>query len=515
MLKIRELCVTLHGILEKRLIWMKKTKTTYLLIAVLLGSLAACNKMDDTTIALYDDAVITNFTLGTMNRYIDGVKTTYKGGEYLFHIDQNTRTIYNNDSLLLGTDAAHVVCGLSSLNNGAIWLVSPDKTEMTYHLATDSIDFTTPRLFRVYNSNGTGYNEYTVKVNVHQEDPDLFVWKKMTSIPVMSDLRTVAYGDYIYVFGNEGGVTKAYKSEDGTAWTAVTLPALTDANAWQNAIANEDSLYIMDGTKVYRTKDLATWDEDKSEIWGANKLVRLTAASSQELYGLSDEGMLMVKYCGLLDLGGWISADFEADINAEDLPTADMTTAVYPMVLSDSTDYVLMAGTKEDGTTRIGNVWRRIVDYSEVGLVSELKKYIEELIVAEEAEEGTEGITVNRPTWIRKWTFMESSKNAPYQIPALKNLQVIYYDNELFAFGGQSYQGDIEALSAFWCSRDNGITWKEDESFSMPPSDEMSEFDQSATSFSVVVGKEKEIWIVCAGTGEVWRGHLNRVAWDN
>ena len=30
---------------------MKKTKTTYLLIAVLLGSLAACNKMDDTTIA--------------------------------------------------------------------------------------------------------------------------------------------------------------------------------------------------------------------------------------------------------------------------------------------------------------------------------------------------------------------------------------------------------------------------------------------------------------------------------
>ena len=111
MLKIREMCVTLHGILKKSHILMKQIKTTYLLIAILLGSLAACSKMSETETELYDDAAITSFVLGTMNRYVNGVKSTYTGSEYLFHINQANRTVYNTDSLPMGTDVAHVVCG--------------------------------------------------------------------------------------------------------------------------------------------------------------------------------------------------------------------------------------------------------------------------------------------------------------------------------------------------------------------------------------------------------------------
>jgi hypothetical protein len=99
-------------------------------------------------------------------------------------------------------------------------------------------------------------------------------------------------------------------------------------------------------------------------------------------------------------------------------------------------------------------------------------------------------------------------------LPALHDLQVIYYGGELLAFGGRSYDNFIEPLTAFWRSRDNGITWKQDVEYSMPPIDGTTKFNNAASSFSTVVDDAENIWIVCAGTGEVWRGRLNKVAWD-
>jgi len=484
---------------------MKQIKTTYLLIAILLGSLAACSKMDDTQVTLYDDAAITSFTLGTVNRYVNGKKSTFSGSDYLFHIDQVTRTIYNSDSLPMGTDAAHIVCGLTTYNNSQPYIISTDGTYMTYHSSSDSIDFSTPRTFRVIASSGAGYTDYTVKVNVHKENPDSFVWKKMADIPVMNDLRTIMFNDQLYVFGNEGGTTTAYTTDDGSAWTPVTLPTTADGNTWQNAVATIDSLYIMCGTKVYRTQDFTTWDEDNSEVLDEASIKQLIGASSQEVYALSTSGMLMSKYSGNLNLGMWIPADFESDVNAEDLPTDDYAFTCYPMAYADSTDYVVMGGTKKIGDEWQGRVWRRIVDYSGVGILSELKKLIEE------AASGSETIS---STWIRQWTYMERTGNKLYELPALKNLQLVYYGEELLAFGGQSYDNEITPLIAFWRSRDNGITWKQDVNYTMPPIDGTTQFDNSATSFSAAADNEGNIWIVSAGTGEVWRGRLNRVAWE-
>ena len=37
--------------------------------------------------------------------------------------------------------------------------------------STDSIDFSQPRMVRVYNNSLNAYVTYTVKVNVHQQEP--------------------------------------------------------------------------------------------------------------------------------------------------------------------------------------------------------------------------------------------------------------------------------------------------------------------------------------------------------
>ena len=481
---------------------MKKIKTTYLLIAILLGVLTACTKTDDSETTLYDDAAITAFRLGTMNRYVDGVKSTYSGDTYLFHIDQNSRTIYNTDSLPAGTDVAHVVCSLGTYNNSMPFIVDLDGTYMTYYTGSDSIDFSTPRTFRVYSSSGSGYNEYTVKINVHKEDPEAFVWKKMADIPAMTGVRTLTYNNRIYIFGNEGGTTKAYSTTDGYSWTPAPLPVLTDGDAWQNAIANADSLYIMDGQTMYRSHDATTWIKDESMLPGGITLDRLLGASTTELYALTPNGTLVTKYCGN-DLPIWIEAEDETKSSFDALPTQDFNIVSFPMNLSDSTDYVLMVGNKKTDDKWGSHLWRRIVDYSETGIESLLVEYLTSLIQGKN----------DYPEWIRKWTYIVRANVHRYEMPALESTQRVWYDGVVLAFGGKSLTDPTEQpLGTIYKSRDNGITWKAETKYKMPPAEGTNMFNTDAASISATV-YNGHIWIVCAGTGEVWRGHLNRVAW--
>ena len=119
---------------------MKQIKTIYLFL-VALATLTSCLGAGDDETILYDDAVITDFSLGTMNRYIDGEKTTFKGSSYLFHIDAINHQIYNTDSLPTGTDVAHVICNISTMNNGVAYLLNEKRDSITYINSTDSLDF--------------------------------------------------------------------------------------------------------------------------------------------------------------------------------------------------------------------------------------------------------------------------------------------------------------------------------------------------------------------------------------
>ena len=178
MLKFREMCVNLHGILESKPIFMKHITTIYLFLAMLLA-MVSCQGTTDNTVTLYDDAIITSFSVTSIDCYVDGEKTTYSGSGYKFNIDPICHQIYNTDSLPMGTDIEHIRCTLKTMNNGMAWVVSKDGEMMTYFSSTDTIDFSTPRIFRIYPSRGQGYTEYTVKVNVHQEDGDDMKWTRM------------------------------------------------------------------------------------------------------------------------------------------------------------------------------------------------------------------------------------------------------------------------------------------------------------------------------------------------
>ena len=79
----------------------------------------------------------------------------------------------------------------------------------------------------------------------------------------------------------------------------------------------------------------------------------------------------------------------------------------------------------------------------------------------------------------------------------------------ILAIGGAGI-GDAtqEPWSQFYQSRDNGITWKYNSTYKLPEG-----FDEEATKVRLETDGQF-LWLYCSGTGQVWRGLLNKLGWE-
>lgn len=441
----------------------------------------SCNKSEDTTTALYGDAAITGFTLGNINCYVDGKKTIYAGSTYSFSIDQTNRIIFNIDSLPVGTDKAHVLCNITTLNNGSVWIQSVDDPNIIeYYSAYDSIDFSTDRKFDVYASDGTGYSTYTVKLNVHKQEGEQFVWTKMNPnnvIAQMTGLKAVTNGECKYIFGNHNGHTRVLSTSDGTSWTepVSNINTLFDADAWKNVCVKNDTIFMLSGSNIFKCTNGSDWEQ---VFYNSDNLTlkQLIGASTAELYGMAENNSIWMSKNG----SDWTQEDMDESHTL--LPTDEIVTVSYPMYLADSTDNVIMAGSRditEYPADTISMVWRKIADYQK------------------HAPKG-------------QWTYMERTDYNIMALPRMKNISLLRYDDTILAIGGQGIGETYnDAYQQVYQSRDNGITWKKTTKFNMPDN-----FDVSISCMAAVVDENNFIWLFSAGTGEVWRGRLNRLGWD-
>ena len=188
MLIFAKMCVNLHPNLNSSRL-MRQLKTLFILLAGLILTASCLSGGQEAT--LYSDAAITSFSLGTLNRYVESVtdegkdtivKSTVTGSSYTFHIDQVNHRIYNTDSLPYGTDVEHVLVNLTTYNNSVALIQSIEREDsLWYYSSTDSIDFSQPRTFIVWSSDGEGTSKYTVSVNVHQQKADAFTWEQMAA----------------------------------------------------------------------------------------------------------------------------------------------------------------------------------------------------------------------------------------------------------------------------------------------------------------------------------------------
>lgn len=450
---------------------MKRKFFAFIALITATLSLSSCLSSDETTVEYTHDTAITAFSLGSLDRYTKTkagkdtlLKANVAGSDYKFYIDQAQLLIYNVDSLPCGVRDTAILATISSKNSSPILLMDINKTDSVaaYYSSSDSINFSKPRFIRVYSSDYSAYAQYKVTVNVHQELPYEFKWHKLaqnnSQLAAFSDLKAVACGDYIYVFGKTAEGTKVlkYAINDGNAWSSIMMNVSLSSDAYQSAVALDDKLYIADGGKVYASADAATW-----KVVSENPdITQLIGASSKYLYAYTAAGISVSKNQG----ASWEQEKLDTD--AAYLPTQNISMNVAGVLSAKNVENVMLMGTRNKALNDTITTWLRTVDYDE------------------NAEAG-------------QWNYLEIEKNQSGKMPWLDQVITCAADTGFVALGSNG---------KWYKSQDAGLTWTQDKKVALP-----DEFG-TAGRFAFCRDKQHYYWII--RNGYVWRGRFNIDGWS-
>lgn len=313
--------------------WMKKiSNALYVMLGALLTLTSCLGGSDDET-AVYSDMAITAITLGTINKYTETtssstgndtiIKTAMTGSAFCMTIDQLGNKIYNHDLLPLGSDLKHVlISSISTKNNGIVTIKSPTSDSIRVFSSSDSIDFSSPRVFRVFSSDLLGYRDYTVELKIDENTNLSFEWKKVETradFAGWTDKHLVAFADSVY---------------------------LTD----RQVVSNNSSAFRLSGTNIEHSDDMTNWS-----VMGSDNLKQLLGMGTKGLFALSNDGKMKHS-----DDNGATWQEETLDDVASLLPVNDVAMASFDYTPIDSADFLLMAGTDASGEMRI---WRKISQY--------------------------------------------------------------------------------------------------------------------------------------------------------
>lgn len=450
---------------------MKRKFFAFIALITATLSLSSCLSSDETTVEYTHDTAITAFSLGSLDRYTKTkagkdtlLKANVKGSDYKFYIDQAQRLIYNVDSLPCGVRDTAILATISSKNNSPILLMDINKTDSVaaYYSSSDSINFSKPRFIRVYSSDYSAYAQYQVTVNVHKELPYEFKWHELaqnnSQLAAFSDLKAVACGDDIYVFGKTAEGTQVLKSaiNDGSAWSSIMMNVNLSSDAYQSAVALEGKLYISDGGKVYASADAATWALVSSENADVKQLI---GASSKNLYAYNTAaGISVSKDKGV----SWEQEKLDTD--KAYLPTQNISMNVAGVLSAKDVENVMLLGTREKALNdTIATTWLRTVDYAN--------------------EDG-------------QWNYLEIENNKSGKMPWLDQVITCAADTGFVALGSNG---------KWYKSQNAGLTWKQDKMVVLP-----AKFATEGR-FAFCRDKQHYYWII--RNGYVWRGRFNIDGW--
>lgn len=463
-------------------------KRKLLSLAALISAIfvfTSCLNSDNEVTTYYGDTAITSFSVGTLKYYKhttsskgkDSVyQTTLSCSGYKFYIDQAKREIYNPDSLPYGIDGKKVLCSVSSKNSGSIVIKSLTSDTLAYYSSTDSVNFSTPREFRVYNQEGTAYRAYKVHVNVHKEVADSFNWDATSAvnenIAALSVMKGVAVNSQIFLMGNNGGVAKLFATSQNsiTGWSELTPDIAMSTDAYKSLIVKGDYIYTYNNGSVIKSKDGKSWETVSNE-----PLTRLVGSTTTKLYALSVSGIK-----SSVDDGSTWTVDVMDDALTL-LPTDNVNMLSFASLVNDNTNNLVLVGNRDASysTDAYAMVWGKV----------------------EENATGSE----NQP-----WAYYNITDDNKYPAPRLTNLQAVKYGDAIMAFGGSGLGASTEtAFSKFYMSYDKGITWQNDSLMSLPIG-----FKCASSSFALVADNNSCVWLICGGSGQIWKGHINQVNWE-
>ena len=450
---------------------------------------ASCLNDNDRDITYYDDTAITAFTLGKLSLRVD---STTKDGKkdsvyyrkldaknYVFYIDQINKRVYNLDSLPYGVNQKKIVGTFSTRNAGVVTLKSLTSDSVKYYKnGQDSVDFTSERTFVVYSNSQKYSQKYTIDVRVHKQKPNDFKWNNLATVSTFASLqglRVANAGSMVLVFGSTGSATVVYGSSiaDGKSWAKLAPSFSPDANAWKNAVSFNGTAYVLSGGRLWKSDDATSWTDLGV---AASAMSRLLGASNAGLHLLGTDGQLYLAKAGTTQIASQALA-----ASSGYLPQQDFNMVVWNHSASDKTEQVVLLGNRTEAGHAGDSapvVWGKVFEYGQASST-------------------------------QKWAYYNSLEAEP-RLPRMSNLQVVAHGPVLLAVGGAGMgaSSSVQALKDVYVSADGGLSWRTNRIYTMP-----TDIAKNTTHFAMGTDKDNHIWLVCAGTGKVWRVRKNSVGW--
>lgn len=455
---------------------MKKCMAVW--VVALLASFVTSSCKDDDETVLTTDCYITSVTLGYVKRTIytktsDGrsdssYTVSYNGSYYPMRINQLDGTIENTNPLLTNSQLNAVLLTIEASGTVAYRKAEPAESEWHTYSSTDSVDASTPLVVRVYSQDYTFWRDYTMKVNVHQKDPDAFTWSCLTpSAPWngATRLKTLASGELVWTFANTASGLCAYTSrrDNGTEWTKADLQGCEGADPHTLVPLAGQWLMNDDQNRILASDNLTDW-----HLLSPATGKRMLVADGDAVYALDAQGL-------------WRSVD-GLEWQAEPL---DTTTALLPTI-----DLAATAYEQRPGFNRIIVIGNRPKPEGE------------------EADAFAQVWSRNTTATTPQWAYFCTAPDNHYGCPRLSGLRLTRYDGVLLAMGGASADGNTHSsMEGFYVSQDNGITWKTGTKYVLP-----TELIGYTRATDLMTDNSGYLWIATAGA--MWRGRLNSLGDD-
>ena len=391
----------------------------------------------------------------------DSTYTTIMASKTIrFTIDQAQGLVYNSDSIAYATDVTRVVPNIGA--NGYISYYKDD--EQVGFSEEDSIDFTHPVKFTITSYDEKFTRDYLISINVHQVDPRTTSWRQLEQANFPAGLfvapKALVKEALVYVLGTDAegrGYTTTSALGDGAQWSTPTewtgIPAGADVASVQLV---GDQFYMVADGALYSSTDALAW----VAVSNAQPVSALLAVEGDTMAWAMVEGTI----ASSTDMNAW-----QLGQQPKRAIKAGVAAFSEPLRTNANISRTLFVATPEAEADTCAQVWSKL---------------------------STDTC----------WVEVEPQGTNVYGCPNLEHLAVIRYAGKMYAFGGKSLghrQQPLEAFSACYESRDNGVTWRaRDNVFSLPEA-----FKGREEAFATVTD-DTYVWVMWS-TGDVWRGRWN------
>lgn len=420
---------------------------------------------------------ITSFSINnietTFTEIIDGeektVTDTVVGTYYPFSIDQLNHVIQNVDSLPYRTNIKKVSLNITADTDYIVYTKADKDTVWT---SSDSLNFEKPIIFKVIAYDMSVGQPYTVRINVHQVDPELMAWTSLETNfkgKQMTRQKAVIFKQRIYVFAEQESQVAVTSTaiNDGCVWSDLTPLDIPEKADYSTVMSWNDSMYIIADGKLYQTTNGSSW----GLVEGAPALSMLVANYEtdygKQLMAINKEG---TTFAETKDGTTWV----DAGAVPSNFPQKDLSFTSYPLPTNESLERMIVVG------------------------LSDSKLY---------------NLTWSRLSSETTWGDNKPSKTA-YACPNLEQLAIIHLGDYLYAFGGDGLLNGsyVPAFKSFYRSTDQGIHWKAIKEKVLFPTEFASLYVQANGNFSYSVDENNYLWIMWSNSSNVWRGRINKLA---